>query len=60
MYSGLNPRVAATGAWTLIDDVSWVIQQLKKNMGSMVSVPQKRVPQKRMHDADTDILSRKT
>ena len=47
-------------AWTLIDDVSWVIQQLKKNMGSMVSMPQKRMPQKRVHDADIDILSRKT
>ena len=47
-------------AWTLVDDVSWVIQQLKKNMGSTVSVPQKRGPQKRMHDADTGVSSRKT
>ena len=46
-------------AWTLVNDVLWVIQQLKKNMGSTVSVPQKRMPQKRVHDADIDISSRK-
>ena len=41
-------------AWTLVDDLSWVIQELKRNTGSPVSVPQKRVC-----GADADVSARK-
>ena len=41
-------------AWTLVDDLLWVIQELKRNTGSPVSVPQKRV-----RGADTDVSARK-
>ena len=42
-------------AWTLVDDLLWVIQQLKGGMGSTASVLQKHV-----RDVDTKVSVRKT
>lgn len=38
-------------AWTLVNDLSWVIQQMKIGIGSGPPIPQN---QKRARDADTD------
>ena len=36
-----------TDAWTLVDDLSWVLQQMKKSFAVLI-------PQKRAHDGDVD------
>lgn len=41
-------------AWTLVNDLSWVIQQLKRDMSSTVSVPQKH-----SRDADAEVSTQK-
>jgi len=43
-------------AWALVDDLSWVIQQLKLETGSALSVPQKRA----RDDANGEASQRKT
>ena len=44
-----------TDAWTLVDDISWVIKEMKKGMGLS-----ERVSHKRAHDGDDKHLRRKT
>jgi ATP phosphoribosyltransferase len=43
-----------TDAWTLVEDISWVIQQMKKGMVV------KEAPRKRAHEGDAEILPRRT
>jgi hypothetical protein len=40
--------------WTLVEDISWVIQQMKNEVAITL------VPQKRGHDGEAENLSRKT
>ena len=44
-----------TDAWTLVDDISWVITQMKKGMGLI-----EQVSQKWAHDGDDENLPRKS
>ena len=44
-----------TDAWTLVDDIFWVIMQMKKGMGLI-----EQVSQKRAHDGDDENLPRKS
>ena len=43
-----------TDTWTVVEDISWVIQQMKKGMKS------KQIAQKRAHDGEAEIFTRKT
>jgi hypothetical protein len=44
-----------TEAWTLVDDISWVVKQMTKGMDLS-----ERVSQKRAHDGDDKNLPRKS
>jgi hypothetical protein len=43
-----------TDAWILVEDISWVIQEMMKGLAI------KQVPQKRAHEGDVKILPRRT
>ena len=42
-----------TDTWTVVEDISWVIQQIKKGMKS------KQIAQKRARDGEAEIFTRK-
>jgi hypothetical protein len=51
-----EPSKHDTDTWTLVEDISWVIQQMKKGMASK----QVEVIQKRAHDDVAENFTRKT